>query len=173
MTSWSDVHMGVWLHICACLSAVLVVACRATSFARNNQAQVKKLRNIVQLEVGGAGVAKHPRMPLPLLLGPLSQPAACKQLSCSRQHRLNCKTQLGGPSQSPAPDAFVPRGRAVPLLCPDPWLLQARQLSELLDFAEQERLTLLEREASLQQELEQVRPRLVDTQLHCTTGTQP
>jgi hypothetical protein len=33
---------------------------------------------------------------------------------------------------------------------------QARQLSELLDFAEQERLTLLEKEAALQQELEQV-----------------
>jgi hypothetical protein len=36
-------------------------------------------------------------------------------------------------------------------------LLQARELSELLDFAEQERLTLLEREAALQQELAQVR----------------
>lgn len=36
---------------------------------------------------------------------------------------------------------------------------QARQLSELLDFAEQERLTLLEKEAALQQELEQVRLR--------------
>jgi hypothetical protein len=36
-------------------------------------------------------------------------------------------------------------------------LLQARELSELLDFAEQERLTLLEREAALQQELGQVR----------------
>jgi hypothetical protein len=36
-------------------------------------------------------------------------------------------------------------------------VLQARELSELLDFAEQERLTLLEREAALQQELAQVR----------------
>lgn len=36
-------------------------------------------------------------------------------------------------------------------------VLQARQLCELLDFAEQERLTLLEKEAALQQELEQVR----------------
>jgi hypothetical protein len=35
-------------------------------------------------------------------------------------------------------------------------LVQARQLSELLDFAEQERQMLLEKEASLQQELEQV-----------------
>jgi hypothetical protein len=35
--------------------------------------------------------------------------------------------------------------------------LQARQLCELLDFAEQERLTLLEKEAALQHELEQVR----------------
>lgn len=35
-------------------------------------------------------------------------------------------------------------------------ILQARQLCELLDFAEQERLTLLEKEAALQQELEQV-----------------
>lgn len=33
---------------------------------------------------------------------------------------------------------------------------QARQLSELLDFAEQERQMLLEKETSLQQELEQV-----------------
>jgi hypothetical protein len=37
------------------------------------------------------------------------------------------------------------------------FVLQARELSELLDFAEQERLTLLEREAALQQELAQVR----------------
>jgi hypothetical protein len=34
--------------------------------------------------------------------------------------------------------------------------LQARQLSELLDFAEQERQMLLEKETSLQQELDQV-----------------
>lgn len=33
---------------------------------------------------------------------------------------------------------------------------QVQQLSELLDFTEQERLTLLEKEAALQQELEQV-----------------
>lgn len=33
---------------------------------------------------------------------------------------------------------------------------QARELAELLDFAEQERLTLLDKEAVLQQELEQV-----------------
>lgn len=39
---------------------------------------------------------------------------------------------------------------------------QARQLSELLDFAEQERATLLEREASLQHELEQVGANLPD-----------
>jgi hypothetical protein len=36
----------------ACGLCCAVVACRATSFARSNQAQVKKLRNIVQLEVG-------------------------------------------------------------------------------------------------------------------------
>lgn len=34
---------------------------------------------------------------------------------------------------------------------------QARELSELLDFAEQERLTLLEKEAALQQELAKVK----------------
>jgi hypothetical protein len=50
------------------------------------------------------------------------------------------------------PVACLCRCPPPPVLC----LLQARQLSELLDFAEQERLTLLEREASLQQELEQV-----------------
>lgn len=36
-------------------------------------------------------------------------------------------------------------------------LLQARELSELLDFAEQERLTLLEKEQALQQEINQAR----------------
>jgi hypothetical protein len=46
-------------------------------------------------------------------------------------------------------------------------VLQARQLCELLDFAEQERLTLLEKEAALQQELEQVR---LPVRLHQTFG---
>jgi hypothetical protein len=36
------------------------------------------------------------------------------------------------------------------------WCPQARELSELLDFAEQERMTLLDKEAALTQELEQV-----------------
>jgi len=34
--------------------------------------------------------------------------------------------------------------------------VQAQQLSEILDFAEQERLTLLEKEVALQQDLNQV-----------------
>lgn len=46
-------------------------------------------------------------------------------------------------------------------------VLQARQLCELLDFVEQERLTLLEKEAALQQELEQVR---LPVRLHQTFG---
>lgn len=37
------------MHVCLCV--LVCVYCRASLYARNNEAQVKKLRHIVQLEV--------------------------------------------------------------------------------------------------------------------------
>lgn len=50
-------HTAEWAGLILAAANAAVWVCRASTFARNNEAQVKKLKRIVQLEVGAAFAA--------------------------------------------------------------------------------------------------------------------